>query len=115
MKIVIFTFIAGVAGAMLYFFLLGECPGGMVVKDATECRGANFEAAACNAALASGRRKASEDQAPFATLDQCLRAFALCEPHAAVASGFIPVPRGFCIARTGSGSFDGTPVYDRIR
>lgn len=114
MKVVILTFIAGVAAAMLYFFMIGECPGGTIVRDAEECRGAKFDAATCNAALASSRRKATENQAPFATLDQCLRSFAICEPHAAVASGFVPVPRGTCIARTGSGGFDGTPLYERI-
>ncbi len=114
MKIVALTFIVGLLGAMAYFFLKGECPGGMIVADAAECRVASFDAQTCNAALAAGHRKAYRERAPFETQDACLRDHPRCAPHEAVASGFVPVPRGTCIARTGSGGFDGTPVYERI-
>ena len=114
MKLIILTFIVGLAGAMAYLFLKGECAGGVIVPDVAACRAANFDAATCNVALAASHRKAYRDHAPFATQDACLRDHPRCAPHEAVASGFVPVPRGTCIARTGSGGFDGTPVYERI-
>jgi uncharacterized protein YgiB involved in biofilm formation len=114
MKFVILTFMAGLLGFMAYIFFRGECAGGVIVSDLAACRGASFDAATCNAALAAGHRKAYREQAPFQTQEACLRDHPRCAPHEAVASGFVPVPRGICIARTGSGSFDGTPVYERI-
>lgn len=114
MKYVIFAFIAGIAGAMAYFAIQGECPGGTVVKDSAECRGSGFNAADCDGALRSAWRKATQDYAPFPTQDQCLRHFPLCEAHRAVSSGFTPTPRAFCVARAGNGTIDGTAVYERI-
>jgi uncharacterized protein YgiB involved in biofilm formation len=113
MKAVILLVILGIAGMMGYFAWRGECPGGQVIRDSAECRGAGFDLARCEAALRAGRQKARMDYPPFADLETCQRQFPRCEAHGAVASGFVPVPRGICLVATG-GTLAATPVYERF-
>jgi uncharacterized protein YgiB involved in biofilm formation len=112
MKLVILAIIAGVAGFLAYTFFKGACTGGRIVATEAECR-ATFGADACRLAFTESRRKATEDYAPFSTLESCQRAFPLCEPHRVVASGFVPVPTGACVV-SNSGGTTGTPIYERI-
>jgi uncharacterized protein YgiB involved in biofilm formation len=113
MKALTLLIILGIAGMMGYFALRGECPGGRVILDASECRGAGFDRARCEEALRIGQHKARNDYPPFADFEACQRQFSRCEPHGAVASGFVPRPRGICLIAQGS-QLDATPVYERI-
>ncbi|MCZ8187867.1 MAG: DUF1190 domain-containing protein [Beijerinckiaceae bacterium] len=111
MKIIVFALILGIAGAMAFFAFRGECPDGQVFASEQACLAAGqLPPALCRQGFAEAQRAAREDQAPFATQDECLRQFPRCQPHGAVASGFVPVPRGACIAASGKGR----PVYQRI-
>jgi uncharacterized protein YgiB involved in biofilm formation len=111
MKVVVFALILGIAGAMAWFAFRGECPDGQVFATEGACvASGRFPADFCRRAFAEARRVATEDQAPFSTQDDCLRQFPRCQPHAAVMGGFVPVPRGTCVA---SGR-EGRPVYQRI-
>lgn len=113
MKYVFLFAFAAMAAFMGYKFMEGECPGGQVFANAAECRAKAGDAAFCRDAFAMASRKAREDYSPFPTQDDCLRSFPACEPHARVTSGFVPVPRAFCVARGPRGA-EGTPLYGRI-
>lgn len=111
MKVIILALIIGIAGAMAFFAFRGECSGGTVFASEAACLASGqFPAAFCRDGFAEAQRAAREDQAPFATQDECLRSFPRCMPHGRVVSGHVAVPRGACLA---SGQ-PGRPVYERI-
>jgi uncharacterized protein YgiB involved in biofilm formation len=110
MKAVILMLFAAVAGVMAYLALRGECPDGEVFASEAECRAAaGFDAAFCRQSFVEARRKAVLDYAPFPNQNDCQLQFPRCEPHQRVVSGFVPVPRGVCVAR----GREGDPVYER--
>lgn len=111
MRTVIFGAMLIAAGFMGYLFFRGECPGGQVFATEAECREtAGFDALFCRQSFIEGRRRAFEDSSPFSTQDACLRHFPRCEPHRVVVSGYVPVPRGICVARGKKGE----PVFEKI-
>ena len=112
MKYVVFALIAGIAGYLAWAFFQGACRDGRIFVSENECI-AVHGAQTCRLAFAESRRKATEDYAPFNTLDACQRSFPRCEPHRAVVSGFVPVATGSCVQEV-AGRFSGSPVYDRI-
>jgi uncharacterized protein YgiB involved in biofilm formation len=110
MRLVIIVLIVGIAAAMAYFGLRGECPGGQVFATKTACRDAGLGEILCDRAFAEARRKAFEESSPFSTQDACLHHFPRCERHVRIVSGYVPVPRGVCVVP----GKPGNPVFERI-
>lgn len=109
MKAVVLALMGVVAAVMGYFAFQGECPGGKVYATEAECRAGGIADAFCKASFAEAKRSATLDYAPFPNQGDCQHQFPLCEPHARVVGGFVPVPRGVCVA----GGEAGKPVYER--
>ncbi|MCA0401014.1 MAG: hypothetical protein LCH38_09385 [Proteobacteria bacterium] len=115
MRALFLALFALVGAVMGYFMLQSECPGGKAFASEAECRAAaGFDAAFCRAGFALAHRKAIQDYAPFSTQNDCLQAFARCQPHAVVVGGYVPVPEKVCIARDQNGTAKGEPLYTRI-
>jgi uncharacterized protein YgiB involved in biofilm formation len=110
MKIVIFVLIGVIAAAMGYFAFQGECTGGKVYTTEAECRAGGIAEAFCRVSFSEARRSATLDYAPFSNQSDCQQQFPRCEPHARAVGGFVPVPRGVCVARGEAGK----PVYERF-
>ncbi|KAF0231240.1 MAG: hypothetical protein FD175_1109 [Beijerinckiaceae bacterium] len=110
MKAVILAIIGVIAAAMGYFAFQGECPGGQVFAGEAECRARlGAEAALCGPAFRAADVAATLDYAPFPNQTDCQMQFPVCQPHARVVGGFVPVPRGVCVAKGKAG----TAVYER--
>ena len=109
MKSIILILIGAVAAAMGYFAFQGECTSGKVYATEAACRAGGIAEAFCAVSFTEARRSATLDYAPFPNQSDCQLQFPLCEPHARVVGGFVPVPRGVCVARGEAGK----PVYER--
>jgi uncharacterized protein YgiB involved in biofilm formation len=110
MRNVIFAFMLAGLGVMVWLFFRGECPGGKVFANEAACQAdAGFDATFCRQSFASARRRATLDYPPFPNQNDCLMQFPRCEPHARIVGGFVPVPRGVCVAQ----GHEGDPIYAR--
>ena len=110
MKYIVFDVIGAVAATMVYFFVFERNCSGQVVSGPSDCL-AHFSPDACRVALQQADRKARNDFPPFATQDACDRVYPRCMPHGVV-SGFVPVPRSYCIMRSAA-AISGKPIYQR--
>lgn len=108
MRALILIAMAAAALVMGYIALQGECPGGKVYASEGECRTAGG-GEACRSGFAEAKRKATLDYSPFTNENDCALQFPRCEPHGKLA-GYVPVPRGVCIAP----GKPGEPVYERF-
>lgn len=110
----VFFLIGAIAAAMGWFAWNGECRDGTVFATESGCReAAGFDAAFCREAFKQAHAKATIDYAPFRTQTECLEKFPTCVPHGVITGGFVPTPRGTCVARI-AGGISGTPVYQRL-
>lgn len=122
MRAVFLTLFAIVISVMGYFMLRegAGCPADRTFRSEAECRLVpQFDAKFCKQAFEISRRKATVDYSPYATQTDCQLQFSVCQPHAVVVSGFVPVPSATCITREPGGEFahgeaNARPIYTRI-
>jgi uncharacterized protein YgiB involved in biofilm formation len=111
-RAVVFLVIAGVAGLMGYVALVGECPGGAVVRSQEQCNDTSgFSRDICAAVFARALDVARNAGTVYTDRNACFREFGNCLDHATVVGGHVPQPAGFCVKVAGGTLAAILPVY----
>jgi uncharacterized protein YgiB involved in biofilm formation len=114
LKVVVVLLIAGVAGVMAFTAWRGECASGFVFATVDECIAHGyFKPDACRNIIVLGAEAVRHSSTVFTREQDCRDKFDSCIPHE-TASGFTPVPVGYCVSRTRSSMMAPEPVYRRI-
>lgn len=102
MKFIVFAFMIGIAGFMLWLFLQPVCPGGVVVATQAECQKVSgFSVAFCQKAFTSARHLEG-NVGGYSNLNDCNKRFPICvEAEGFV--GYVPKAESVCVRKESSG------------
>ncbi len=116
MRVLIFAFIAGVAGFMAWLWFQPVCKGGVVVVNEAACaRTAGYDAAFCRLAFAQSKKIAQDSGPYYPTLWECNQAWPKCMERGPTGEA-TAVPTSWCVVRKPDGKLDRlSPQYDNYR
>jgi hypothetical protein len=116
MRLLVFAFMAAVAGFMGWMWLQPVCNGGAVVADEAACaRVAGFDDTFCRAAFRRTEDIARTSGATYPTLWECNQNWPKCMERGPTGEA-VPVPSGWCIVRGPAGALAKLqPQYDNRR
>jgi hypothetical protein len=116
MRLLVFAFVAAVAGFMGWMWFQPVCPGGTAVANEAACaRVPGFDAAFCRNAFARTGDIARNSGASYPTLWECNQNWPKCMERGPTGEA-VPVPSGWCIVRGPAGALAKLqPQYDNRR
>jgi hypothetical protein len=116
MRVLVFAFIAGVAGFMAWLWFQPVCKGGTVLADEMACaRTVGYTADFCRRAFSNSKQIAQVSGARYPTLWECNQAWPKCMERGPTGEA-VPVPTSWCIVRSADGKLQRlTPQYDNYR
>jgi uncharacterized protein YgiB involved in biofilm formation len=112
MKAVAILLIAGITGFMAYLGLVGECPGGTVVRSQQQCREA-LSQVICEAIFARAKDVAENSNTVYMNPTECSAVFGSCMNNLRVVGGYSPTPARFCVKSSGNTVTSIDPIYQR--
>jgi uncharacterized protein YgiB involved in biofilm formation len=112
MRWLVFLIIGGIAGLFGYLALVGECPGGTVVRSQQQCQDSGgLSGDLCRQVFARANDVARNAGTVYIDRDECFRVFGNCLNHATIVGGYVPQPAGFCVKASGGTVQSVVPVY----